>query len=52
MPKDTSSAVNHMLEKTIKAYKDLAKAFESREWGDVQRIVQSKKSTFTAVRFS
>lgn len=39
-----------MLEKTIKDYKDLAKAFEAQEWKDVQKIVQTKKSTFTQVR--
>lgn len=38
-----------MLEKTIKDYKDLAKAFEAQEWKDVQKIVQTKKSTFTQV---
>lgn len=49
LPKDTSSAVNRMLEKTIKDYKDLAKAFEAQEWKDVLKIVQTKKSTFTQV---
>lgn len=42
--------MNRMLEKTIKDYKDLAKAFEAQEWKDVQKIVQTKKSTFTQVR--
>lgn len=52
LPKDTSSAVTRMLEKTIKDYKDLAKAFEAHEWVDVQKIAQSKKTVFTQVRAS